>query len=236
MRDFIGSEKGSILPMFAVVVTALIIVMAVAIDFSRYVLVSEKLKTASDSAAVAAAMSAKRYVRVEIDPGRYEDICCNSEGKCRRCCKDCGEPIEVEGREDELIEKRGYKKYCCSCGCGRVEILERWVEYENNGSAAKLMAETYFDLNRPKEMTGAGGESEISSIAVYNNRSSSLYPSVVVRTEGRFKTLMLNFLDKMYPGTNLSELNVSRCSQGGTYYYDLDGNWHRSARSAEGCE
>ncbi|MCL4441963.1 MAG: pilus assembly protein TadG-related protein, partial [Firmicutes bacterium] len=47
MREYIGSEKGSIMPIFAVVVTALIVVMAVAIDFSRYVLVSEKLNTAS---------------------------------------------------------------------------------------------------------------------------------------------------------------------------------------------
>jgi len=234
LYESIRSEKGSILPMFAVVVTVLIIIMAVAIDFSRYVLVSEKLKTASDSAAVAAAMSAKRYVLLEIDPGSKEVSC--PEGVDGPCCRRCGEKKIVSGREDDLIDRDGYKKYCCDCGCPKPKILERWVEYENNGSEARLMAETYFDLNRPKEMTGAEGESEISSIAVYNNPSSSLYPSVVVRTEGKFKTLMLNFLDKMYPGTNLSELNVSKCSQGGTYYYDVDGNWHRSARSAEGCE
>ena len=234
MREYIGSERGSILPMFAVVVTALIVVMAVAIDFSRYVLVSEKLKTASDSAAVAAAMSAKRYVRVEIDPGSEEVSC--PEGVDGPCCHRCGGKKIVHGREDDLIDRNGYKRYCCDCGCPKPKILERWVEYEKNGSEARQLAETYFEINRPKEMTGAGGQSEISSIAVYNNRGSSLYPSVVVRTEGKFKTLMLNFLDKMYPGTNLSELNISRCSQGGTYFYDVDGKWHRSAISAEGCE
>lgn len=235
MKDLLTSEEGSILPIFAVVITILFIIMAMAVDFGRQVLVSEKLKMATDSAANAAAFSAKRYVRVEIDPGRYEDLCC-SEHKCRRCCKDCGEPFEVVGREDELIEQKGYKKYCCSCGCGGFAILERWVEYEDNGAEARTAAQAYFDMNRPKEMTSAaGGESYISSIEIYDNKSSNLYPSVVVRARGEIKTLMLNFMDKMY-GSDLTHLDTSKCSQGGTFYYDVNNQKHRAAKSIEGCE
>jgi hypothetical protein len=223
--------------MFAVALTVLIMAMAVAIDFSRYVMVSEKLKTATDSAALAASLTATRYVRVEIDPGSQEDICCDSEGKCRRCCKDCGESFQVEGSEDALIGSRGYKKYCCSCGCGSVQILERWVKYENNGAGARTAAQVYFDLNKPAEMdTAGGGEARVTSVDVYNNRSSPLYPSAVVRARGKIKTLMLNFMDKLYPDTNLSGLESSRCSQGGTYYYDVGGQRHRAAASIEGCQ
>ena len=220
--------------MFAVVIVVLCMVMALAIDFSRYVLVSEKLQTAADSAALAAARSAKRYVKMKIDPGRYEDTCCDSDGKCHPCCKDCGDPMEVTGLESDLVEKQGYKRYCCSCGCGPVKILDRWVEYEANGTQAKVAAETFFNLNKPKEMdAAAGGESEISSISVYNDRGSPLYPSVVVKAQGKLKTLMLNFMDKIYLDSDMSELGASRCAQGGTFYYDLDGKYHRVAR--EGC-
>lgn len=233
-RSLLKSQEGSILPMFAVVIVILISIMAVAIDFSRYVLASEKLQTAADSAAVAAARSAKRYVKMEIDPGEYTDICCDSEGKCSPCCKGCGDPFEVTGLESDLIEKQGYKRYCCSCGCGPVKLLDRWVVYENNGAEARAAAETFFNLNKPKEMdAAAGGESEISSITVYNDRNSPLYPSAVVKTEGKLKTLMLNFMDKMYPDSNMSELGASRCAQGGTFYYDLNGKYHRAAQ--EGC-
>lgn len=236
LKKLFKSEKGSILPIFAVVITVLLIVMAVAVDFGRQVLVSEKLKTATDSAANAASMSAKRYVRVEIDPGDYRDICCNSDGDCDPCCKDCGGPFEVVGREDELLENKGYKRYCCSCGCGGVEIIDRWVEYEDNGAEARMAAQAYFDMNRPKEMTsGAGGDAYISSIEVYNNRNSNLYPSVVVRARGEIKTLMLNFMDKMY-GSDLTHLDASKCSQGGTFYYDVNNQKHRAARSIGGCE
>ena len=234
------SEKGSILPMFAVVVVVLLTVMAVAIDFSRYAVASEKLKTATDSAANAGALTGERYVKVRIYNRKYYDNCChkNSEGKCRGCCRSCGDEIIKEGPEDDLIKQKGYKNYCCQ-GCKsscKVDILSRWVVYEDNGARARSAAEMFFDLNKPKEMdNGAGGESKITYINVYN-KGSALYPSVVVSARGKIKTLMMNFMDKMYSGTGLSELNSSKCSQGGTFYYDINGEMHRAAPSAEGCE
>jgi hypothetical protein len=233
MSSAVSDEKGSILPVFAVVVTVVFMAASVAVDFARYLLAGEKLQTAGDAAATAAAMSAERYVRLSIDPGQSLDLCCSEDG-CVSCCNYCGGPFEVSGREDDLIDHKGYKKYCCSCGCGRVAILDRWVEYENNGAEAGTAAEMFFSLNKPEEMDGAsGGESHIKSVAVKNNRSDPLYPSVIVRTQGRVKTLMMNFMDKMYPGSDLSGLDASRCSQGGSFYYDLDGKWHRAA--GEGC-
>lgn len=233
MRSIFSDQGGSILPMFAVVITVIFMVAAVAVDFSRYVLAGEKLQTAADSAATAAAMTAKRYVRLEIDPGMYRDCCSDGEGGCKPCCKDCGDKFEVTGREVDLIDKKGYKRYCCSCGCGGVEIIDRWVKYEDSGADARMAAELFFNLNKPGEMNeSAGGEAEISTVNVRNSRSDPLYPSVIVTAEGRVKTLMMDFMDRLYPG--LSSLGASRCSQGGSFYYDLDGKWHRAAR--EGCD
>lgn len=236
MREFFSDQRGSILPMFAVAVTLMIVVAAIAVDFSRYVLASEKLQTAGDSAATAAAMTAKRYVTLEIDRGRRWSLCCSPLG-CSPCCVGCDlepNPVIISGREDKLYEQGGYKAYCCDCGCPTPKILDRWVVYENNGAEALAAAKLFFDINKPKEMdTPAGGDSYISSVRVTGERSDPLYPSVVVRTQGKLKTVMMNFLDKMYPGTDVSELGASRCSQGGSFYYDLNGKWHRA--SAEGC-
>lgn len=59
-------EQGSIMLMFAVVVTVVFIVAAVAIDFARYALAAEKLQTAVDSASLAASKTAYRYVDIQI--------------------------------------------------------------------------------------------------------------------------------------------------------------------------
>ncbi|MHB8918692.1 MAG: TadE/TadG family type IV pilus assembly protein [Desulfocucumaceae bacterium] len=235
MKSINRDQRGSILPMFAVVITVIFMVAAVAVDFSRYVLASEKLQTAADSAATAAAMTAKRYVRMEIDPGRYRDCCSDGEGRCKPCCKDCGDKFEITGREDDLIDKRGYRRYCCSCGCGKVEIIDRWVRFEGGGADARMAAELFFNLNKPVEMEeSTGGQAEISMVNVRGSRSDPLYPSVIVTAEGRVKTLMMDFMDRMYPGTDLSSMGATRCAQGGSFYYDLDGKWHRAAR--EGCD
>ncbi|MFZ5648124.1 MAG: pilus assembly protein TadG-related protein [Bacillota bacterium] len=234
----VSDRTGSILPMFAVVVTVVFMVAAVAVDFARYALASEKLQTAGDAAATAASVTAKRYVRVQIDTGRYWTKCCSMDKdgnkKCRPCCKKCDKGTVIkEGREDELIDKKGYKKYCCNCGCGKVRILDRWVEYEKGGAEAASAAELFFNLNKPKEMDEEnGGDSYIKSIRVVNDRDDPLYPSVIVKTEGRVKTLMMDFMDKIW-GADLSELSTTRCSQGGSFYYDFNGKWHRAAE--EGC-
>lgn len=234
MSHLFKEEKGSILPMFAVVLTLLMMVAAVAVDFARYAAASEKLQTAGDSAATAAAMSAKRYVRLEINRGRYRTCCPTPKGGCRPCCRSCNQTVVISGREDELLERKGYKKYCCSCGCGRVKILDRWVEYEDNGSDARAAANMFFKLNKPEEMDkSAGGDSCISSVSIRGSRGDPLYPSVIVRTRGKVKTLLMDFIEKMYPDTHTSSLDASRCSQGGAFYYDLNGKWHRAA--GKGC-
>lgn len=232
-----ADQRGSILPVFAVTVVLIFMVASFAVDFARQTLASEKLKIATEAAATAAAMSAKRYVRLEIDPGDMTVVICDEES-CYTVCESCGGPFVVEGREDDLLDRRGYTRYCCDCGCGKEpEILERWVEYENNGAEARAAAELFFNLNRPEEMSeGEGGRSQLTSVQVFNNKTDPRYPSVIVRATGTIKTKMLDFMDRMYPGSSLSELSTNRCSQGGTFYYDLNGRWHRAAQSVEGCE
>lgn len=229
IKKILKDERGSILPIMAAVIVVLIGIAAVAVDFTRHAVASEKLKTAGESAAVAGAMSATRYVRLSIDPGSSRSCC--GEEKCSPCCVDCGDPFEVTGTEKDLVENRGWRRYCCSCGCGRVELLDRWVEYE--GSNAQSAAEMFFNVNKPKEMDlGQDGTSNITNITTYDRRKDPRYPSVVVETTGKVKTLFMDFLTMMAPGTDFSYLNSNNCSQGGTYYYDLNGKWHRTARDA----
>lgn len=64
--DKLNKEQGSIMIMFAIVLTVVFMVAAVAVDYARYVLSAEKLQTAVDSAAVAAAKTAYRYVDVLV--------------------------------------------------------------------------------------------------------------------------------------------------------------------------
>jgi len=216
--------------MMAAVIIVVVIVTAMAVDFARRGIAAEKLQTAGDAAALAGAISSTRYVELEIDPGRYRTTCRDEDGSYP-CCKDCGDKFTVTGRESELIDEGGYRDYCCSCGCGSVKILDRWVEYE--GHNAQNAAIMFFNLNKPKEMSAAqGGESAITEIRVFGSRSDPRYPSVMVETTGKIKTVMLNSLNKLFPGVDFTFLNASRCSQGGTFYYDLEGGWHRAADEA----
>jgi len=235
LKTIQSDQRGSILPMFAVVVAVIFMVAAVAVDFGRYVLATEKLQTAADSASTAAALTAKRYVLLEIDPGQSRGCCDDGKGGCRPCCKyDCGDPFTIEGPEEDLVGKRGYRRYCCSCHC-RATILDRWVEYEDHGAAAGAAAEAFFNLNKPREMdVAAGGEAEIRSLNIRGKRGDPLYPSVIVTVQGRLKTRMMNFIDRLNPAANLSDLEATRCSQGGSFYYGLEGNLTRAAQ--EGCE
>lgn len=225
MKNLLRDEQGSILPIVAFAVVVIIALAAVAVDFARYSLASEKLKTAGEAAAVAGGLSATRYVRLEIDPGSSPD-CCGDE-ECVPCCTDCGDPITVEGKEKDLIDNNGWESYCCGCGCDGMEILDRWVVYEGNN--AEAAAEMFFDVNKPKEMdTVQGGSSGITKFKAFQ-KGEPYYPSVMVETSGTVKTLFLSFLNKLAPGADFSHLNAIRCSQGLTYYYDLNGKWHRTA-------
>lgn len=230
VKELLTEEKGSILPIFAVVITVFFIVGAVAIDYARYVAASEKLLTATESAAVSASLTAKRYVTLEIDPGSQRSCCPNANGGCTPCCKRCKNKKIVTGREDELLDKKGYKRYCCSCGCSGYKILNRWVEYEENGSEAAAIAKKFFNLNKPSEMSDA----QITSIEAINNKSDPRYPSVIVESKGSVKTLLINALDSFFPVTNLDTIEAKRCAQGDTFYLDLKGRWTRAPW--EGCE
>lgn len=235
IKNLLTEEKGSILPIFAVVITMLFLVGAFAIDYARYVVASEKLLTATESAATSASLTAKRYVRLEIDPGSRRDCCPDGEGGCNPCCKRCRDKIIVTGREDQLLDRNGYKSYCCSCGCPSPKILDRWVEYERGGSDAVAVAKMFFDINKPSEMTSEqGGSSQVTSVEAINNKSDPRYPSVEVESKGSVKTLLMRLLDGFYPDTNFDSLEAERCAQSGTFYYNTRGEWIRAPR--EGCD
>lgn len=231
--SLIKDERGSILPITAGIIFVAIALVCVVVDFGRYSIAKEKLQTAGDAAALAGAKTGYRYVQLEIDPGSYYDPCCSTDedGNCQSCCPDCGDEFTVSGREADLLDNNGWEDYCCSCGCGGMEVLDRWVEYDNH-TDVNTATNTLFELNKPEEMdTVEGGNSGIS-IDIHGNRSDPLYPSVIVRAQGSVKTLMMDFFKMFDSNADFSYLDASTCSQGATYIRDLNnGRWTRPPSS-----
>lgn len=233
IKNILEDQKGGILPITAGVIFIFLALVAIVVDFGRYTAAKEKLQTAGDTAALAAAKSIDRYVKLEIDPGSSWDCCDDGDGGCSPCCVDCGDPIIVVGKEADLIDNEGWRRYCCSCGCnGDPKILDRWVDYKNNGRDAIDAAKAVFEINKPSEMEEhAGGSSDIivnTSYLSQSRRNSDLYPSVFVQAHGKVRTLLMDFLKLIDPNANFEYLDASTCSQGRTYYRDvLNGKWQR---------
>ncbi len=231
-KNILKDQKGGILPITAGVIFIFLALVAIVVDFGRYTAAKEKLQTAGDTAALAAAKSVDRYVKLEIDPGSSRE-CCDCDDGCCPCCIDCGDPFTVVGKESDLIDNEGWRRYCCSCGCnGEPKILDRWVDYKNNGSDAIDAAKAVFEINKPSEMEEhAGGSSDISVDTSYlsqSRRNSDLYPSVFVQAHGKVRTLLMDFFKLIDPNADFEYLDASTCSQGRTYYRDvLNGKWQR---------
>ncbi len=228
IKELIKDDRGNILLLTIGVIFIFLAFLAVVVDFGRYVVVKEKLQIASDAASLAGAKSADRWVRLKIDPGASWEVDDNGDPYC----ESCGKPFEVVGTEAELLDNEGWMNYCCSCGCGGMKILDRWVDYKNGGTDAIQAANTVFELNRPYEMdTGQGGSASVTVNPSYlsqTNRSSPLYPSVIVQVQGRIKTVLLNILKIVSPSAKVDYMDISTCSQGRTYYKDVsNGKWQR---------
>ncbi|WP_031516872.1 Tad domain-containing protein [Desulfofalx alkaliphila] len=234
-KNLLNDERGSILPITAAVIFIFLALIAVVTDFGRANIAKEKLQVASDAASLAGAKSVDRYVRLEIDPGSRKSSCCDESG-CSPCCVDCGDPFTVVGKEADLLDNNGWQNYCCSCGCNGMKILDRWVNYKNNGADVYMAANTLFEINRPKEMDiSTGGSAFITVNASYlrdTNRGNPYYPSVIVRAQGKVKTVMMDVFKTIAPDTDFSYIETSTCSQGRTYYRDLStGKWSRPPSS-----
>ena len=233
-KKLLKDQRGGILPITAGVIFIFLALVAIVVDFGRYTAAKEKLQTAGDTAALAAAKSVDRYVKLEIDPGSSKECC--GEDECVPCCVDCGDPITVKDKESILLDNDGWKRYCCNCGCGGMKILDRWVDYKNSGRDAVDAADAVFEINKPSEMeAGAGGYSDITVDTSYlseNRKGNSLYPSVIVQAHGTVRTVMMDIFKLINPNADFEYLNASTCSQGRTYYRDVDnGKWQRPPNS-----
>ena len=232
----IKDENGGIMPLTAGFIIIAVLLLAVIVDFGRYTVSNEKLQTAGDSASLAGAKSVDRMVRLEIEIG--ESIDCCGEEECVPCCVPCAEEdtIVVTGKESDLLDNEGWKNYCCSCGCVGMTILDRWVNYTNNGNDAVNAARSFFEINRPPEMAVANGGAVTAQIdAAYlseTRRGNPLYPSVIVRAEGKIRTLMMGIFNTISPEVDVSEMEMDTCSQGRTYYRDVsNGKWRHPPNS-----
>lgn len=105
------------------------------------------------------------------------------------------------------------------------------MEYPNRGDTVNA-AQTFFGLNKPKEMDGTSGEAYISDIKIYDDRKDPRYPSIAVRAQGKIKTLWLNAMNRMDPSVDLSELNAARCGQSESVYVEINGKYVKIAQKA----
>jgi len=227
----IRDENGGILPLTAGFILVAVLILIAVVDFGRYTVTKEKLQTAGDSASLAGAKSVERMVQLEIKRGDKLDECCGLFD-CWPCCLTCpgGDTVIVTGRESYLLESEGWKSYCCSCGCDGMKILDRWVNYTNGGNDAINAARSFFEINKPPEMEPTkGGNVTISIDTTYlseTRKGSPLYPSIIIKTEGKIKTLMMGIFSTITPTADTKEMKIKTCSQGRSYYRDtITGKW-----------
>lgn len=105
------------------------------------------------------------------------------------------------------------------------------MEYPNRGDTVN-MAQTFFGLNKPKEMDGDNGESYIRDIKIYDDSNDPRYPSVAVRAQGKMKTIWMKAMNRMDPSVDLSQLNAERCGQSESTFMELNGKYVKVAQGA----
>jgi len=106
------------------------------------------------------------------------------------------------------------------------------VEYPNRGDTVNA-AQTFFTLNKPKEMDGDNGESYIRDIKIYDDRNDPRYPSVAVGAKGTMKTIWMNIMNKTNPSSDYSSLSSEKCAQSESFYTQINGKYIKVAQ--EGC-
>ena len=229
----ISDESGQILPLTAGFIVIAVLLLAIVVDFGRYTVEKEKLQTASDAASLAAAKNVERWVELEVVVG-MKKVETELSYMCWYCTDENGIIVSriVQGLEDDLLPY-GYRRYCCGeCDeniCYSV-LKRRWVNYTDSGHDAIVAANRLFGMNVPAEMTAANGGSASMSVDTrylsQSYRSNAYYPSVFVNAQGKIKTLMIDIFSSFSPGLDASEMDMSTCSQGRSYYRDAsNGKW-----------
>ena len=224
----ISYESGQLLPLTAGFIIIAVLLLAIVVDFGRYTVEKEKLQTASDAASLAAAKNVERWVELEVVVG-MKKVETELSYMCIYCRDEYGNIIisrTAIGLEDDLLPY-GYRSYCCSeCDeniCYPI-LKRRWVNYTDSGHDAIVAANSLFGMNVPAEMTAANGGSASMSVDTrylsQSYRSSAYYPSVFINAQGKIKTLMIDIFSSFSPGLDASEMDMSTCSQGRSYYRD----------------
>jgi len=221
-------DRGSILIILAVVVLVLVLLFAGLMEYGRYLILREQTQTATDAAALAAAISGvERWVKISVYTDRGDGLVCDETG----CwCSPCGIVKEtVVGKERELIDEGGWERYThpeleCSCGGLRTwyVIEDRWVKYQPG--KPEQAATAFFEANEPT----FSEEARIRSTTVHSDQNDPYYPSVVVRAEAFLKSLWAGFMN-VFP----DRYKANTCSQAGTFYRDAQtGKWAKTPEDA----
>lgn len=220
------NQRGAILVLTAVVSVILALLFVGIAELGRFMILREQAQTAADAAALAASLSGVEKmvkVRVYTDRGREEHCstsCTTDEEGNESCttdcwCSDCGVVTrEVVGREVDLVDNGGWRRYCepfCDCGGGKCEyeIVERWVRYDNYWP--QRAAETFFEANRPWLAVLAS----VTRVNVHGDRRDPFYPSVTVYARAVMRSIAPGLFGA-FPQTYTTDV----CAQGDTFYRD----------------
>lgn len=219
------NERGTLLPVMAVLVVALTALFAGLVEFGRFLLLKEQTQTASDAAALAASYSGvKRWVNIDVITNKGKEVvyCCDEDG-CWACgCESCGIHTEnVVGLERDLIDGGGWRNYCvpyCDCGGGscRYVIKRRWVKHSQRHS--REAATAFALVNLPDQ-------AEDIRLSRNSPKIRGSAESVVVYLKSRMKSLFPNIFGKGF--------EAETCSEAATFYRDpKTGKWRKAPEDA----
>lgn len=161
LKTIANDEKGTVLVLTVFLVVLFMILTMGLVEFGRMMVYNEKLQTATDAGALAAATSeVHRWVQLEVITDRGSRSTCHScgDGDCCPACDDCGTVSRTTPflEEKDLIENGEWKNWCypeCDCGGGHCtfKVIDRKVTYDITSRQNPV---TYTDVQNFKtEMT-----------------------------------------------------------------------------------
>nr|PZN40484.1 MAG: hypothetical protein DIU70_07920 [Bacillota bacterium] len=157
------------MPAVVIFTTILLLGLAVLWDWARVQIHWRGLQTATDAAALSAALSGERWTQLYIT--RYiwveHDPCCdgNTDPSCTPCPyykQDYDDIPDLRGRDAELFAAGGWgpegwrtRANCANYDGCIAEILDRWVEYD--WLSAEQAAQAAFNANAREMGMARGG-------------------------------------------------------------------------------
>ena len=249
-KGLLRDERGSMILVFMLVFTVLVVAAGFAIDMARLYLARSELSQAADLGSLGGVTAGKLKVKIRAK-GEYfkEKLVARPDGSTERICVqgDTG-TFTVEGYEKDLLPD-GWRSavqkqyninvtpvrptrrdlgYCNAWYLTFDRVTDRWVEYPEPGKARKNGE--YYALANLQGSTLSKGDGHVSDpeVTLYGSKGSAYYPSMRVILGGGFKAPFLG----AFSGS--SYVTTEKCGQGARLYKNPSGGWVE--KPADACK